>query len=324
MTDRAKCLNVLVVAEDGAGSAVLRLLCATAHRVVAVLTTPPGDAARPAGCWNVARSLGRRTLPARSVAEPGFADVVRQEQVDLLLNVHSLVVIPSGVLTAPRIGCFNVHPGPLPRYAGLNAPNWAIYRGEREHGVTVHRMEPAIDAGAIAYQRLFPIGDDDTGLSLATRCGQEGLALVRELLAAAAAADPRGIPRVPQDLTRREYFGGEVPEGGRVNWFRPARDVVNFLRAACYHPFVSPWGHPATSIGRQEIGVVSGSLSSRAADARPGTVAELVGPRARVACADGCVLIHKVHVGGAYRNAADVLSPGVTLGPDLPAPPPPR
>ena len=73
---------------------------------------------------------------------------MREQGVDLLLNVHSLYLIARRtVVAAPRIGSFNLHPGPLPEYAGLNTPSWAIYNGEREHGVTVHWMEPGVDTG---------------------------------------------------------------------------------------------------------------------------------------------------------------------------------
>ena len=98
---------------------------------------------------------------------------MRSEEIDLLLNVHSLYVIHADLVAAPRTGSFNLHPGPLPEYAGLNAPSWAIYHGESRHTVTVHWMEPGIDTGAIAYETSFEIAEDDTGLSLSARCVRE-------------------------------------------------------------------------------------------------------------------------------------------------------
>ena len=69
-------------------------------------------------------------LPSTSVRDPEFAEWMRSEEIDLLLNVHSLYVIHADLVAAPRTGSFNLHPGPLPEYAGLNAPSWAIYHGE--------------------------------------------------------------------------------------------------------------------------------------------------------------------------------------------------
>jgi hypothetical protein len=69
---------------------------------------------------------------------------------------------------------FDLHPGPLPRYAGLNSVSWAIYRGEKEHGVTLHKLAPEIDAGPIIFQESVSIGRKETGLSLTAKCVNAG------------------------------------------------------------------------------------------------------------------------------------------------------
>ena len=43
--------------------------------------------------------------------------------------------------------------GPPSMYAGDERGRWAIYRGERTHGVTLHWMDAEVDTGAIAYRR---------------------------------------------------------------------------------------------------------------------------------------------------------------------------
>ena len=44
---------------------------------------------------------------------------------DWLLSVANLDMLPEAVLRLPSRGAVNFHDGPLPRYAGLNAPVWA-------------------------------------------------------------------------------------------------------------------------------------------------------------------------------------------------------
>ena len=143
-------MNVLLVAEESAGIQTLRLVTESEHEVAGVMTTPPtrGGGATVA---SAASALGIPVLPSERVREPAFADWVHAHDVDLLLNVHSLFVIDANVIRAPRLGAFNLHPGPLPEYAGLNAPSWAIYFGETRHAVTLHWMDAEIDTGAIAY-----------------------------------------------------------------------------------------------------------------------------------------------------------------------------
>jgi UDP-4-amino-4-deoxy-L-arabinose formyltransferase/UDP-glucuronic acid dehydrogenase (UDP-4-keto-hexauronic acid decarboxylating) len=177
-------------------------------------------------------------------------------------------------------------------------------------------MEPGIDTGPIVYQELFDIDDADTGLRLSARCIRSGIALVLRLMETVS-ADPAAIPLTPQDLTKREYFGHEVPYEGRLIWSLPAREIVNFVRACDFFPFPSPWGHPQTILmtmsGEKEIGVVKACLTGERCDRLPGTVGEFVGPGVKIACGDEWIIVNKLKVEGRYVNSADVLKPGSRL-----------
>ncbi len=303
-------MNLLLVAEESAGVQLLRALAQTEHRVVAVLT-----GARDGGgatVTDLARNLGLPVIPSERVKEAELADWIRKQRVDLLLNVHSLYIIHPDVLSAPRIGSFNLHPGPLPQYAGLNAPSWAIYFGETTHGVTVHWMVAEVDAGAIAYQSLFDITEEDTGLSVSVRCVREGLPLLVRLVE--AASEGKGsVPVLEQDLTLRRYFGPEAPQDGKIQWSLPARRVVDFVRAADYSPLRSPWGHPIARLGELEIGIARATLTREPASEPPGTIGEAVDRAPAVATGDEWILVHRVQMGEKYVDPRQVLEPGQRL-----------
>ena len=163
------------------------------------------------------------------------------------------------LLARARVGAFNLHPGPLPECAGLNAPSWSIWNGADEHGVTLHWMEATIDAGTIAFEHRFPLTPTDTGLSIATRCGKAGLALLDEL-ARAAVAD--AIPRVPQDATRRRSFCAAPPRDGELDWAWPAEQLIRLWRACDYGPFGAPWGQPWFRNGNRRCHVRRLSIAS--------------------------------------------------------------
>jgi methionyl-tRNA formyltransferase len=148
-------LNVLLAAEEGAGLQALKLVTESRHRLIAVLTGASNANIQTASVAAAADRLGVPVWDARLVACASFARSLRRENVDLLLNVHSLVVAHADVVAAPRIGSFNLHPGPLPEYAGLNAPSWAIYHGARHYAVTLHRMEAGIDTVTSPSPRRF-------------------------------------------------------------------------------------------------------------------------------------------------------------------------
>lgn len=305
-------LNVLLVGEESAGAQTLKLLANGTHRIVGVMASQTRKAASGMTVWQLAEKMGYRTWPAEMVKDPTFAEVVRAERVDLLLNVHSLFVIKGEIVEAPRFGSFNLHPGPLPRYAGLNAPSWAIYRGERSHGVTLHKMLAGIDTGSIAYQALFDIEESDTGFSLSAKCIRFGLELINRLLETAA-VDPRAIPAIGQDLAQREYYGKGTPEDGWLAWSRPARDVFNFVRAADYSPFQSPWRTPRSVLKAKEIAFVRVALSGQSCDKPPGTICHSDDEGVKVACGDEWVSVSRVMVDGQYAGALDVLDHGGRL-----------
>jgi methionyl-tRNA formyltransferase len=177
-------------------------------------------------------------------------------------------------------------------------------------------MEPGIDTGPIVYQEFFDINEADTGLTLSARCIRSGIALILRLMETAS-ADPAAIPLTPQDLTKREYFGREIPYEGRLSWSLPAREIVNFVRACDFFPFPSPWGHPQTILetmsGAQEIGVAKAWLTGEKCARTPGTVGEFVGTGVRVACGDEWIMVNKLRVEGRYVNPAEVLKPGICL-----------
>jgi methionyl-tRNA formyltransferase len=303
-------MRVLLVAEESAGIQALRALERSSHEIAAVMTAPPTRGGG-ATVGSVAEQLGVRLLPSERVRDAATADWIRDERVDLLVNVHSLYLIHADVVAAPRIGSFNLHPGPLPEYAGLNAPSWAIYNGEARHGVTVHWMEPGVDTGAIAYESRFDLVPSDTGLSVSVRCVREGVPLIERLLDAAA-LDPASIPRREQDLSRRRYFRrADVPDGGRILWTRPAERIVDLVRAADYFPFPSPWGTPTATLAGREVAVLKASRTREPAHTSPGTLGDERNGAVLVAADDELVLVERVRVGDAKpAPAADVLLRG--------------
>jgi len=259
-------MRVALLCEESAGARILEMLARGAHELAAVLTSEGSPA------WKLATRLGLSPIAARRVREPGFAAELARSGAELLLNVHSLYVVPPAVLQVPQFGAYNLHPGPLPGYAGLNAPSWALYNGEESHGVTVHRMEPGIDTGAVAFQERFPIEAEDTGLSLALRCAEKGIGLLQRLLS----VDLARLALKTQDPAKRRYFGRQVPQGGRIDWNAPARRIYDFVRACDYHPFASPWGTPRARLGDQEVEISKVALTGERCDAARGTVRENV------------------------------------------------
>lgn len=304
-------MNILLAAEGSAGVQTLKLLHRTKHKLSGVMSS--GKREFGISVAKTASELGYPVYDAKFVKQPEFSDWVRKNNIDILINVNSLYVIHPEILDAIQIGAFNLHPGPLPKYAGLNAPSWAIFNDEEEHAVTLHWISPGIDTGHIAYANTFPIKKTDTGLTLNARCVHYGLPLIQQLLQVAA-YDPSFIPQKPQNLLKRRYFRkSDVPGNGYLNWNKTAEDIDAFVRACDYFPFPSAWGYPKTSNGTAEIAIAKTSVSRNLCISAPGTVCYFE-EKAAVATKGSWLIIDRCYANGKYTSPQELLKNGQKLG----------
>jgi methionyl-tRNA formyltransferase len=77
---------------------------------------------------------------------------------------------------------YNLHFSKLPAYRGVSTAVWPILRGEKQSGVTFHRIDSGVDTGPIIHQRTFDIGSDWTARDLYLRYLSEGAVLFREAI----------------------------------------------------------------------------------------------------------------------------------------------
>jgi Formyl transferase len=86
-----------------------------------------------------------------------------------LFSITNLDVLAAEVIALPTRAAINFHDGPLPEYAGLNTPVWALLNGEGQHGITWHLMAREVDRGDILAQRRFDLTDSESALSLSVK-----------------------------------------------------------------------------------------------------------------------------------------------------------
>jgi methionyl-tRNA formyltransferase len=202
-----------------------------------------------------------------------------------LVNVNSTFIIPPPALKPFERQSLNFHPGLLPEYAGLHTHQWAIRNGEREFGVTVHRMEERIDTGAIVGQTRFAIRLTDTGLSLLRRCLTEGAELFTRVVTQVISGET--LIDVPQDLSRRRLYRHREALDGRIDWNEAADRIVDFIRAGNYEPLTSPTYvarlDPVAGFDIEVLRASKEGLTRR----DPGTVVDVSASGPLIACDDG-------------------------------------
>lgn len=153
---------------------------------------------------------------------------VRAASPDFLFSFYYRHMLPPELLAAARRGAYNVHGSLLPKYRGRVPINWAVLKGERETGATLHQMVEKPDAGGIVDQMAVPILPDDRAVDV-----------FRKVTTAAEIVLDRALPGlidgsakpVPQDLSKGAYFGGRKPDDGRIDWKRGAKEIHDLVRA---------------------------------------------------------------------------------------------
>ncbi|KIN61601.1 Non-ribosomal peptide synthetase [Sulfitobacter noctilucae] len=177
---------------------------------------------------------------------------------DWLLSIANLRMIPADVLALPAKGAINFHDGPLPRYAGLNTPAWAIINGETVHGVSWHMIEGGVDEGDLLAQVEVPIAAGETALSLNSKCYAAGMESFGAVLAQLEAGV---LERTAQDLSQRSYFARDKrpSNGGLLDFTAPAEALDALVRGLDFGAYANPLGLPKVALGDQILGV--GSLA---------------------------------------------------------------
>ena len=198
---------------------------AARHEITALLTRP--DAPRGRGqktgappAKETAERLGIRVLqPARPQA--GALDL----GADTIVVAAYGLLIPEDVLEEGL--WLNVHPSLLPRWRGAAPVERTIMAGDTETGVTIHRTVKKLDAGPIAAQRAFPIGEQDDAGSVY----EKSAALAVELLDAVL-PEPDFTPQDEEGLTYAEKITAADRE---LDWSDPPEELLNRVRALSPH-----------------------------------------------------------------------------------------
>lgn len=206
-----------------------------------------------------------------------------------IANVFGLR-LPADALALPRLGAVNVHGALLPRYRGTMTSHWLLRHGERESGVTLHRMAPDFDTGPILAQERFPLTDDDDVDSVRAKARRALDALWTHALPKIAAGDPG----IPQDAAAASYYGAIPDEAAwkTIDWAQPARTVHNVVCSANFMQ-ASPPGAVGNLDGVPHRVTKTRLLSDSKGDGLPGSVVARDGDTLLVQCGDGLLGVVK-------------------------------
>jgi amino acid adenylation domain-containing protein len=221
-----------------------------------------------------------------------IANFLTASPIDLLFSVANKHVLHRPLIDHPRLMSINYHNGPLPAYAGLRAPAWAIFNGEPTHGITWHGIAEKIDAGEILVQRRFTLSPTETTGSLNEKCTFAAIEGFNELLDGLESFGS-GMPRRKQDPSQRSYYGLKrtIPRAGIIDWSTTALQISAFVRASLWGPNTNDFGSASVlpSLTATPIPVADARIEECPFGTPPGRVLRCEGSTITVAAANGAV-----------------------------------
>ncbi len=249
------------------------------------------------------------------VNDPLFVERLHTLAPDLILSFYCRQILGPSLLSLPRVGCVNLHGSLLPRYRGRCPVNWAVIRGERETGVTLHYMVERPDAGDIIAQTTVSIGEEETSYQVHQKQVQAACELLRREL---PAIKERRAPRIPQNEAQATTFGRRRPEDGHIDWNRPAEEIHDLIRAVS-HPY--PGAYTEVRGKRLFVWRAHWEPLDMSPGYRPGQIVDIRrdGTLLAAAAVGGVVLEQVSEAGESDRSAAEWadslgLGPGEILG----------
>ncbi|WP_026370499.1 methionyl-tRNA formyltransferase [Kallotenue papyrolyticum] len=159
-------------------------------------------------------------------AGAALANWLRAQRVEVVCVACWPWRIPAILLKATPHGWLNLHPSRLPRHRGPAPLFWTLHAGEREAGVTIHRMDAGLDHGPIAAQAALPLPDGISGPELEQRCAQLGGRLLVETLDRLR----RGVLRYAPQASGGSYEAWPQAEDFTIAPDWSARRAFNFMR----------------------------------------------------------------------------------------------
>jgi methionyl-tRNA formyltransferase len=288
----------------------LRVLLASRHRVVGVLTQPdrPAGRGRELRCSPVKLLAQEARLPLAqpaSLKTPEGRAALAGWAPDLLVVVAYGLILPLPVLELPKMGCLNIHGSLLPRWRGAAPIQRAILAGDSETGVSIMQLEAGLDTGPVLLERRHSIGTHDTAGDLHDALSELGAAALLDAIEGliSGALKPR-----PQPANGVTYAAKLEKSEAPLDWSAAAIDLDRKVRA------FNPWPIAETAFAGETLRVLRARVAeTQGQQGPPGTLLGLADEGLRVACGQGVLAVSELQRAGKRPVAARDFANAVRL-----------
>lgn len=216
-------------------------------------------------------------------------DEIRVSCPDIIISAYYRKIFPKELIDIPNLGVINIHPSLLPEYRGPVPTAWAILNGEKEFGISIHKVDAGIDTGDILVQEKYKIYDNETGHDLYLRAMDIGAKLFIKNF-------KKIIQKkiTPKKQKKGGSYYGKLKNRVLINWKDSAVNIKNQVRvrARPYNPIETILENKYFFINKVTI-----CKDAKIEVQVPGRILEVLKDNTFiVSCADGAVHIKEYDV----------------------------
>lgn len=282
----------------------LQALIGSEHEVVAVYSQPD----RPAGRGKKLQASAVKQLAlehAIPVFQPQSLKTTEAEctlaalEADIMIVVAYGLLLPTAILSIPKLGCLNVHGSLLPKWRGAAPIQRSIWAGDDKTGVTIMQMDEGLDTGPMLLKQSIEISKDDTSASLYEKLANIGpQALLKTL------SDLDNLEPHVQDDELASYAKKLSKQEAKIDWSLTAEQLERNIRA------FNPWPVAYFRVQDSDIKVYSAVvIKDESANQTLGQIIKADKKGILLATGKDCLLITKLQLPGKKpMSAADVLN----------------
>jgi methionyl-tRNA formyltransferase len=276
----------------------LHALVEAGHEVAAVYTQPPrvagrGQKPRPSPIQETALERGILVRSPTSLKGTAEQDAFAALSLDAAVVVAYGLLLPKPILTAPRLGCLNIHASLLPRWRGAAPIQRALMAGDAETGISIMQMDEGLDTGPMLLQERIPIEPEDDAGMLHDKLAPMGARLILRALDGLASG---ALTAQPQPSSGATYAAKLTRDDERLDWRRSAEDLARQVRALSPRP--GAW----FAMNSDRLKVLAGEVIAETFEVVPGVVLD---DRLTIACGEQAFRIGRIQRPGRAPMAAD-------------------
>ncbi len=236
--------------------------------------------------------------------QPEDIDNLKTLNADLMIVAAYGLILPVDVLTAPKLGCINIHASLLPRWRGAAPIQRAIIAGDNQTGITIMQMDKGLDTGDMLLAKSCDISTNDSGSSLHDKLAKLGAATIIEAL---ALLQKNNLQAVKQDEAQACYAHKLSKEEALIDWQQSAEQIARQVRA------FNSWPVAQTHFNNKTIRIWQ-ATAKRSSDVDTtsvniGKISAVNKEGIQVLCQQGVLNITELQLAGAKRmTVKDLLN----------------